>query len=166
MSYEIGSLNEKDVEETVKLLQSLGSPASSIFSNSEMLKRTLYGPHVITLVGKEKEKIVGVINGTATTSPNILLLATKPGESLGSVLLDKFVDRVKNQFPSAKAVMTSLPADMTEVVAFYSSKGFAVEGFVKSGLQGRDLVFLRKPLLPIPRHSDMNAGKKEKAAYI
>jgi hypothetical protein len=149
VSFDINSLKEKDVEEAVRFLQSLGNP-SSILSNSEMLKRTLYGPHAITLVAKEKDRIVGVIHGTATINPNIVLLATKPGESLGSVLLDRFVDRVKSQFPSANAVMTSLPADMTEVIAFYSSKGFAVEGFVKSGLQGRDLVFLRKAL---PRQS-------------
>jgi hypothetical protein len=146
MSYEIDPLEEKDVAESIKLLQTLGSPISTIFSNSDILKRTLYGPHAITLVAKEDGKIAGVVHGTATMPPNIVLLATKPSATLGSMLIDKFVDHVRNQFPSANAVRTSLPADMTEIVAFYSSKGFIVEGFVKGGIQNRDLIFLRKPL--------------------
>ena len=150
MSFDIGPLKENDVEESVKLLQTLGGSSSPFFSNLEFLKRTLCGPYAITLVAKEKGEIVGVIHGSATIPPNIVLLASKPTEGLGSILVDKFVDQVKNQFPSVNAVRTSLPADMTEVVAFYSTKGFAVEGFVKAGVQGRDLVFLQKSLTRKP----------------
>jgi hypothetical protein len=146
VSYEIDVLKVEDVEESVKLLQMLGRGVSPVSLDPQILGRTLHGSHAITLVAKEEGKIVGVIYGTATMTPNIVLLATKPSENLGSMLVDKFVDHVRNQLPSANAVRTSLPADMPQVVAFYSSKAFVVEGFVKAGFQGRDLVFLQKAL--------------------
>lgn len=147
MSYEIFRLEEKDIAESIKLLQTLGSPISTIVSDSEILKRTLYGPHAVTLIAKENGKVAGVVHGTATMPLNIVLLATKPSANLGSMLVDKFADHARNQFPPANAVRTSLPADMTEIVAFYSSKRFIVEGFIKGGIQNRDFIFLRKPLI-------------------
>jgi hypothetical protein len=146
MSYEIAPLKGKDVEESVKLLQILGSQASEIFLDPRALGQTIYGPHAITLIAKEKEKIVDVIHGTATIPPNIVLLVTQPKAGLWSTLVNKFLDHVRIQLPSVKAVRTNLPADMPEIVGFYSSKGFVVEGFVKAGAQGRDLVFLQKSL--------------------
>lgn len=146
LSYEITPLKDKDVEESAKFLQNLGNHVPQIFSAPKLLEQSLRGPHAITLVAKGNGEIVGMIHATATYAPNILLLATKPGWGLGSTLVDKFVDYVRSELPSAKAVRTSLAADMTEIVAFYSSKGFVVDGFVKGAIQGRDLVSLQKRL--------------------
>ncbi len=151
MSFDIESLKEKDVEESAKvLLQSLGNQISPVLQDSKALGRAIYGPYVITLVAKKKGKIVGIINGTATVQPTIVFLGVTDPESaregLGSILVDKFLEQVKNQFPKVSAVRTTLPADFPEAIALYSSKGFVVGGFVKEAAQGRDVVFLKKPL--------------------
>ena len=153
MSFEIESLKEKDVEESAKILiQSLGNQVPAIFQDVKALGRAIYGPHAITLIAKKSGKIIGIINGTATAQPTIAFLGVTDPESaregLGSVLVDKFLEHVKSQFPSISAVRTTLPADFPEAIALYSSKGFVVEGFVKDYhlAQGRDMVFLKKSL--------------------
>jgi len=151
MSFEIETLKEKDVEESAKaLLQSLGDQVSPVLQDGKALSRAIYGPHAITLIAKKKGKIVGVINGTATIQPTIVFLGVTDPESaregLGSVLVDRFLEQVKTKFPNVGAVRTTLPADYPEAIALYSSKGFVVEGFVKEGAQGRDIVFLKKPI--------------------
>ena len=90
--------------------------------------------------------MVGIIYGTSTIPPTIALLVSEPRVNLGSMLIDRFVERVKIQLPNATEVRTSLPTDIPEFIAFYSSKGFVVVGFVKGGLQGRDVVHLQKTL--------------------
>jgi len=151
MSFEIESLKEKDVEESAKaLLQSLGSQVSPVLQDTKALGRAIYGPHAITLIARKKGKIVGIINGTATIQPTIVFLGVTDPESakegLGSILVDRFLEQVKNQFPNVTAVRTTLPANFPDAIALYSSKGFVVEGFVKEAAQGRDVVFLKKLL--------------------
>lgn len=151
MSFEIESLKEKDVEESAKaLLHSLGAQISPVLQDAKALGRVIYGPHAITLVAKKKGKIVGIINGTATIQPTIAFLGVTDPESakegLGSILVDKFLEQVKSQFPNVPSVRTTLPADFSDAVGLYSSKGFVVEGFVKEAAQGRDVVFLKKTL--------------------
>lgn len=129
----------------MRFLQTMGDPISRV-SDPNVVGQTIYGPHAITLVAKEKGVIVGIIHGIASIPPNIVLLLAKPVPGLGSTLVDKFVEQVRVRLPSARSVRTNLPADVPEIVGFYSSKGFIVEGFVKEGIQGRDLVFLQKAL--------------------
>lgn len=151
MSLQIESLKEKDVEESVKALQtSMGNQASPFLKDSGALGRAIYGPHAMTLVAKKNGKIVGVVSGTATVPPNIAFLTVTDPESaregLGGRLIDQFVEEARRKLPSATSVRTSLPADFTDAVALYSSKGFSVEGFAKTALHGRDVVFLSKSL--------------------
>ena len=149
MSLVIEILKEKDVEESVKALQaSIGEQAGPFFKDSAALGRAIHGPHAITVVAKKGGKVVGIASGTATMPPNIAFLGVTDPESakegLGGRLLDQFIDEAKKKIPNATGVRTSLPADYTDAVALYSSKGFVVEGFVKAATQGRDIVFLSR----------------------
>ena len=144
-------MKENDIEESVKvLLQSGIGQVSSVFQDTKAVARQIYGPHAVTLVAKKKGKIIGIIHGIATLQPAIVFLGVTDPESakenLGSILVDRFLEQVKNQFPNVNAVRTTLPADYADAVGFYSSKGFVVEGFVKEAAQGRDMVFLKKLL--------------------
>jgi len=153
MSFEIERLTEKDVEESAKaLVQSLGDQVPAVFQDVKALGRAIFGPHAITLVAKKKGRVVGIINGTATAQPSIAFLGVTDQESakegLGAVLIDRFLEHVKGQFPSVNAVRTALPANFPDAIALYSSKGFVVEGFVKEYhlAHGRDMVFLKRSL--------------------
>lgn len=149
MSWEIEVLKERDVEESAKTLQkSMGDQTSPLFGDAKALGRVIYGPHAITLVAKKGGNVVGIVSGTATLPPNIAFLGVTDQEcakeGLGGKLIDQFMEEAKKKFPNAAAVRTTLPADYTDAVALYSSKGFVVEGFVKTAAQGRDIVFLSR----------------------
>ncbi len=149
MSLVIETLKEKDVQESVKSLQtSLGEQAGPFFKDSAALSRAIYGPHAITVIAKKDSKVVGIASGTATIPPNIAFLGVTDQESaregLGGRLIDQFIDEARKRIPNATGVRTSLPADYTDAVALYSSKGFVVEGFAKAAAQGRDIVFLSR----------------------
>jgi hypothetical protein len=66
-------------------------------------------------------------------------------ERLDSILVGKFLDQVKDQFPDAAAVDTVMPIPIPDA---YSSNGFAFAGFVKGVFQGREAfsLILRKTL--------------------
>ncbi|MFH0848623.1 MAG: GNAT family N-acetyltransferase [archaeon] len=149
MSWEIEVLKERDVEESTKALQkSMGNQPGPLFGDAKGLGRAIYGPHAITLIAKKGGSVVGIVSGTATLPPNIAFLGVTDAdcakEGLGGKLIDGFLDEAKKKIPNAPAVRTTLPAEYTDAVALYSSKGFVVEGFVKTAGQGRDIVFLSR----------------------
>ena len=148
MSFEIEVLKEADVEASAKALQkSMADQSNPLFGDVKNLERAIYGPHVLTLIAKRAGSIVGLVTGTASIAPNIVFLGvTDPQsarEGLGNQLIDRFIDEVKKKSPNATEVRVTLPTQYTDAVALYSSKGFAVIGFVKTE-GGRDMVFLSR----------------------
>jgi hypothetical protein len=148
LSFEIEILKEHDVEASAKALQkSMADQSNPLFGDVKALERAIYGPHVLTLIAKKAGSIVGLVSGTASLSPSIVFLGVTDPESaregLGNQLIDRFIDEVKKKSPNAAEVRVTLPTDYTDAVALYSSKGFAVMGFVKTD-GGRDMVFLSR----------------------
>mgnify|MGYP001051711064 CR=1 FL=1 len=151
LSFVFEPLSEKDLEKCANLIvSSMGSQLLPIHRDKETIKRLIYGAHALTLVGKKGDKIVGMISGAMLIPPSIGFLNVfddqSAREGLGNQLIDKFLDTVKKQLPKAPYVTTSLQTDNTAAISLYSARGFTIEGFLKEGMMGKDVVFLRKKL--------------------
>jgi len=161
MSFKIECLKEKDVEESAKAilqyLQVIGGKLPPPFQDSKTIGRMIFGPHAITLIARKEEKIVGIISGFLVqqtvgeiTSPQarielMITDAESAKERLDSMLVSRFLQQVKDQFPNVSAVDTVMPVPIPDV---YFSNGFAFAGLMKGVFQGREAfsLILRKTL--------------------
>ncbi|KPV65329.1 MAG: hypothetical protein AOA65_0260 [Candidatus Bathyarchaeota archaeon BA1] len=151
MSFVFETLSEKDLDQCVNvILSSMGEKLLPIHRDKETIKRLIYGAHVLTLVAKRGNRIVGLISGTMLIPPNIGFLDVADDQSaregLGEQLIDKFLEAVKKRLPKAPFIATTLATDNTGGISLYSGKGFMIEGFIKEGMMGKDVVLLRKRL--------------------
>ena len=161
MSFKIECLKEKDVEESAKAilqyLQVIGGKLPPPFQDSKTIGRMIFGPHAITLIARREEKIVGIISGFLVrqtvgeiTSPQarielMITDAESAKERLDSMLVSRFLQQVKDQFPNVSAVDTVMPVPIPDV---YFSNGFVFAGLMKGVFQGREAfsLILRKTL--------------------
>jgi hypothetical protein len=161
MSFKIECLKEKDVEESAKAilqyLQVVGGKLPAPFQDIKTIGRMIFGPHAITLIARKEEKIVGIISGFLVqqtvggiSSPQVrieLMItdAESAKERLDSMLVSRFLQQVKDQFPNVSAVDTVMPVPIPDV---YFSNGFVFAGFMKGVFQGREAfsLILRKTL--------------------
>lgn len=161
MSFKIECLKEKDVEESAKAilqyLQVIGGKLPPPFQDSKTIGRMIFGPHAITLIARKEEKIVGIISGFLVqqtvgeiTSPQarielMITDAESAKERLDSMLVSRFLQQVKDQFPNVSAVDTVMPVPIPDV---YFSNGFVFAGLMKGVFQGREAfsLILRKTL--------------------
>ncbi|MCJ7506730.1 hypothetical protein MUP05_09755 [Candidatus Bathyarchaeota archaeon] len=161
MSFKIECLKEKDVEESAKAilqyLQVIGGKLPPPFQDSKTIGRMIFGPHAITLIARKEEKIAGIISGFLVqqtvgeiTSPQarielMITDAESAKERLDSMLVSRFLQQVKDQFPNVSAVDTVMPVPIPDV---YFSNGFAFAGLMKGVFQGREAfsLILRKTL--------------------
>ena len=161
MSFKIECLKEKDVEESAKAilqyLQVIGGKLPPPFQDSKTIGRMIFGPHAITLIARKEEKIAGIISGFLVqqtvgeiTSPQarielMITDAESAKERLDSMLVSRFLQQVKDQFPNVSAVDTVMPVPIPDV---YFSNGFVFAGLMKGVFQGREAfsLILRKTL--------------------
>lgn len=161
MSFKIECLKEKDVEESAKVilqyLQVIGGKLPPPFQDSKTIGRMIFGPHAITLIARKEEKIAGIISGFLVqqtvgeiTSPQarielMITDAESAKERLDSMLVSRFLQQVKDQFPNVSAVDTVMPVPIPDV---YFSNGFVFAGLMKGVFQGREAfsLILRKTL--------------------
>jgi len=151
LTFILEQVKEKDLEKCIDaILSSIGNRLLPVQKNRENLRRLLFGEYVITIVAKTDNRIAGLISGTCLMPPEIGLLTVMAKKNarkgLHDMLIDKFMEALKKRLPKAPYVMTRLRTDQTDAISLYSSKGFRIEGFLKNGLMGQDVVFLRKSL--------------------
>jgi len=108
----------------------------------------IYGDQAMTLVAKQKESIVGLINGTLLGIPRIMFLTVTDEQSaregLGGMLIDQFVKEIQKSSPHAKRILHNEFADNFNAIGLYSVKGFKVTGYIKDPITSRDVVFMEK----------------------
>jgi len=141
-------LRKKDVDLCVEMIiPTLGGQAKA-YKDKNTLKKMVYGDHVMTLVAKKKESIVGLINGTLLGIPRIMFLTVTDKQSahegLGGMLIDHFVREIKKSSPHAERILHNEFADNFNGVGLYSVKGFKVTGYIKDPITNRDVVFMEK----------------------
>ena len=143
-------LKERDIEASLRVITStLGSQAKE-YAESATLRRMIYGDHIMTLVAKRDEKVVGLINAHLLGLPKIMFLTVaderSAQEGLASLLIEKAVERIKTSLPSAKRVLHNEFAENFNAVGLYSVKGFKVTGYVKDPVTNRDVIFMEKTI--------------------
>ena len=148
MDFVFEPLKERDIEASLKVITStLGSQAKE-YAESATLRRMIYGDHIMTLVAKRDEEVVGLINAHLLGLPKIMFLTVadekSAQEGLASLLIEKAVDRIKASLPSARRVLHNEFADNFNAVGLYSVKGFRVTGYVKDPVTSRDVLFMEK----------------------
>jgi len=151
LNFVIEPLSKKDLEQCTSLiLSSMRKELILANQNKEAVKSLLYGTNALSLVGKKDDQIVGLISGIVQMPLRISFLNVVDEESarqgLGGLLIDKFLEVAKKRLPNAPYATTSLPADNTVAISLYSARGFKIEGFLKEGIMGKDIVFLKKKL--------------------
>jgi len=118
----------------------------------DTVKMRLKDPNFMTVVGKSGNKIKGLINGlippSLAQSAKIIYVVVVDQESatkgLPAILIDEFISELRRRFPNVPAVDVDFASKDTNAVAMYSIKGFCVEGFMKDGVSGTDIVTLRR----------------------
>lgn len=150
MDFVFEPLKERDIEASLKVITStLGSQARE-YAESATLRRMIYGDHIMTLVAKKDEKVVGLINAHLLGLPKIMFLTVadekSAQEGLASLLIEKAVEGIKTSLPNAKRVLHNEFADNFNAVGLYSVKGFKVTGYVKDPITNRDVIFMEKTI--------------------
>jgi GNAT superfamily N-acetyltransferase len=150
MEFVIEPLDPSDINECVTIVATMAKETLPAETSHDSIKRIISNGNVLTLVAKKDRQIVALVNGSIRPSLNIAFMIVTDAESarrgIGSVLIDNFVEIGSKRSPNSHYVTTSLPTDNTSAVALYSAKGFAVVGFLKEALWGKDLIILRKRL--------------------
>jgi len=151
LSFTFEVLSAKDLDQCASLvLSSMKRELHPMHRDKETIKRLIYGTHAFSLIAKRNGRMVGIISGTLFATPRIGLLSVfdekSAREGLSNLLINEFIKAVKKQMPKATHVTTSLAADNTDAVSLYSALGFKVEGFLREGMMGKDIVFMRKRL--------------------
>lgn len=142
-------LKEKDVEKSVDMVtSSLVRHGVSEPINREVIKQMIFSRNVLTLIAKKERKILGLISGTTMFTPNINILSVIDegdiGKYVGELLISRFVEEIKKNFPKNRYVTVTLTTDNTKAISEYSSKGFVIKGFVREGIEEKDVVILAK----------------------
>ena len=116
----------------------------------------LKGPNILTLVGKSKGKIIGMITGLVppasqvSLNSRIFFLYPIDGnfarKGLPVMLLNEFIKEVKKRLPNASYIDVIVNSRSVTYVALYSLNGFVVNGFVQGYSGSPDQVFLRGQL--------------------
>ncbi|MDQ1279820.1 MAG: hypothetical protein QG670_1082 [Thermoproteota archaeon] len=122
--------------------------------NKDFVKQSIRDPNVVTLIARSREKIVGVIYGFvpyklySNQAPKIVFMGVENQEEamkgLYGMLIDEFINELKRRFPKVPCIDVSLASKDTNAVALYSNRGFSVEGYIRDGVGGPDIVLLRK----------------------
>ncbi len=138
-------LKDNDVEVCLDLIK-------TVIAGSAQLK----GPNVLTLVGKNKGKITGMITGLVPQSPQVSLnpriffLHPIDGkfarEGLTVMLLNEFIKEVKKRLPKASYIDVIVNSRSVTYIVLYSLNGFVINGFVQGYSGSPDEVFLRGQL--------------------
>ncbi len=150
MGFVFERLQERDIEASLKLVTStLGSQAKE-YAESITLRRMIYGEHIMTLVAKREERIVGLVNAHLLGIPKIMFLTVadekSAQEGLAGLLIEKTVEGIKSGLPTAKRVLHNEFAENFSAVGLYSVKGFRVTGYVKDPVTNRDVLFMEKAI--------------------
>jgi len=144
------SLNERDIEASIKVIMSTLGTKAKEYADSATLRRMICGDHIATLVAKRENRIVGLINTHLLGIPKIMFLTVadekSAQEGLASLLIEKMVERIKASLPNAKRVLHNEFAENFNAVGLYSVKGFRVTGYVKDPVTNRDVIFMEKTL--------------------
>jgi len=138
-------LKDNDVEVCLDLIK-------TVIAGSVHLK----GPSILTLVGKSKGKIIGMITGLVpqfpqvSLNPRIFFLHPVDGkfarEGLTVMLLNEFIKEVKKRLPKASYIDVIVNPRSVTYVVLYSLNGFVINGFVQGCSGSPDQVFLRGQL--------------------
>lgn len=128
--------------------------SGGILSNKEFLKRAITNPDSITVICKEKNNVLGLINGLAIrnqpVSPQITLIWVKDRTSavrgIAPALIERFTVEVKRRRPNSLSIDVSLPTIDVDSVALYSTNGFVIEGYIKGQYNGPDMIVMRRNL--------------------
>lgn len=150
MDFVFERLQERDLEASLKVVSStLGSQAKE-YAETSTLRRMIYGEHIMTLVAKREERIVGLVNAHLLGIPKIMFLTVSDErsaqEGLAGLLVDKIVEGIKSGLPAAKRVLHNEFAENFSAVGLYSVKGFRVTGYVKDPVTNRDVLFMEKAI--------------------
>ncbi len=152
----IEKAGDDDIAYCVDVIIDAMGAAGAQAVNREGLEQTLKTPNVLVLVGKVKNKVVGMISGIAFPSlippPRIDFLSASDEDSirqgLHGMLIDAFLDELKRRLPNATYVDTTVATSNPQFVAMYSMKGFVVVGFSRGAQPNTDTVVLRRSLTP------------------
>ncbi len=149
-SFELIKMDEVDgvISDIVK------TASGGILSNKEFLKQAITNPDSITVVCKDKNNVLGLINGLAIrnqlVSPQITLIWVKDRtvaiRGIAPALIERFTVEVKRRRPNSLSIDVSLPTMDVDSVALYSMNGFVIEGFIKGQYNGPDMIVMRRYL--------------------
>jgi len=141
-------LRKSDVDSCVEMIIPTLRSQAKAYRDKNTLKKMIYGDQAMTLVAKQKESIVGLINGTLLGIPRIMFLTVTDEQSaregLGGMLIDQFVKEIQKSSPHAKRILHNEFADNFNAIGLYSVKGFKVTGYIKDPITSRDVVFMEK----------------------
>jgi len=157
----IESAGDEDIAYCVDVIMNAMSAMGAQSVTKEGLEQTLKTPNVLILIGKVKNKIVGMISGlafpTLVPPPRIDFLSVSDDESvrqgLHAMLIDAFLEELKRRLSNARYVDTTVATSNPQFVAIYSVKGFVVTGFTRGDQPNTDTVILRKSLAGEPPQS-------------
>jgi hypothetical protein len=150
MGFVFERLKEGDIDASLKVVTAtLGSQAKE-YAESATLRRMILGEHILTLVAKKEERIVGLVNAHLLGIPKIMFLTVadekSAKEGLADLLIEKIVEGIKSALPAAKRILHNEFADNFSAVGLYSVKGFRVTGYVKDPVTNRDVLFMEKTI--------------------
>ena len=144
------SIWKEDLETTASLMKKYIQSLKDF--PMDTLKSLLSQKDAIGYIARKGEggTEIGFIIGSMIPTPTITFVAAidpkSAREGIGGRLIDEVVEEVKRRNSKATKVIVSLPADMSDGVALYSSKNFLVQGFVKEVLGSTDMVHMIKYL--------------------
>ena len=148
MEFVFEPLRKSDVDSCVEMIIPTLRSQAKAYRDKNTLKKMIYGDQAMTLVAKQKESIVGLINGTLLGIPRIMFLTVTDEQSaregLGGMLIDQFVKEIQKSSPHAKRILHNEFADNFNAIGLYSVKGFKVTGYIKDPITSRDVVFMEK----------------------
>ena len=150
MGFVFERLKEGDIEASLKVVNATLGKQAKEYAESATLRRMIYGEHIMTLVAKTEERIVGLVNAHLLGIPKIMFLTVvdekSAQEGLADLLIEKIVEGIKSGLPAAKRVLHNEFADNFSAVGLYSVKGFRVTGYVKDPVTNRDVLFMEKTI--------------------
>lgn len=148
MEFVFEPLRKSDVDSCVEMIVPTLRSQAKAYRDKNTLKKMIYGDQSMTLVAKQKENIVGLINGTLLGIPRIMFLTVTDEQSaregLGGMLIDQFVKEIQKSSPHAKRILHNEFTDNFNAIGLYSVKGFKVTGYIKDPITSRDVVFMEK----------------------
>ena len=142
------TLRREDVERCVDMILELLKRQKAPVKDRKAIEQLIYGDYAVSVVAKDGDNVVGLVNGTVLPPPSINFFFVASGEiarkDVGGLLIEKIIEVMKKRSPEIDFIVTRITADDIPLLFLYLSRGFAVNGFIKQGIDNKDVLILRR----------------------